>query len=225
MTKAIIRDNYMNFGGIKYFRSNADEIELGSYGEKRTPLFGANYLEVYKNLPFNKLKVDDAQIVEIDFTRSSESDFTIKGGLKIAGADVSLSGTQTYNQLRSGELALMKLSVKRGDMVDAINASPRARDKIDDLGNDVRVCHQVFVVMEANLARSFSSSTNFDVSGEKGDIHIEVSGGHSRSGSTEVTLHEGTVFAYLMLQLEWDKKSKRKRTKVVNAKDDQWSFG
>ena len=38
MATATIKDNHLNFNGVNYFRGHAEEIELGCYGEKRTPL-------------------------------------------------------------------------------------------------------------------------------------------------------------------------------------------
>jgi hypothetical protein len=224
MATATIRDNHILYNGVRYFRANSEEVELGSYGEKRTPLFGANYLEVYKNLPFEKLEVEDAVIAGIDFSHTTEHDFSAKGNLEVLGISGKVSAGQTYSKLRSGELSLLKLSVKRGAMVDAINASPNARETIDSLGNDARVAHQIFVVMEAKLAEQMASATRFGVSASKGDLTLELDGGVKSSGTTTVTLSEGSTFAYLLLDLEWNHPSKKKRTKVVGAKDDQWGL-
>ena len=224
MATATVRDNHLLYNGICYFRANSEEVELGSYGEKRTPVFGANYLEIYKNLPFEKLQVEEAVIVGIDFSHTTEHDFSTKANLEIVGVSGKLSGSQTYSKLRSGELKLVKLSVKRGDMVDAINAAPDVRSKLDSLGNDARVAHQIFVVVEAKLAEEMASSTGFGVSATKGDITLELNGNAKSSGHSKVTLSEGSTFAYLLLEPLWDHPSKNKRTKVVNAKDDQWGL-
>ncbi len=224
MAMAKVRDSHLTYNGIRYFRANSEEIELGSYGEKRTPIFGTNYLEVYKNIPFGKLEVEDVVTVDIDYSTTSESDLSVGGSFKVLGVGGSGKVGNIYGKLRSGELSLVKFSVKRGDMVDAINASPRARDKIDDLGNDARVAHQIFVVMDAKLAESMTSTTNFDVSVDKGDINVSVAGSVSKGGKTSVTLSEKSTLAYLLLSLVWDSKSKKKRTKIKSAKDDQWSF-
>jgi hypothetical protein len=224
MATATVRDNHLLYNGIRYFRANSEEVELGSYGEKRTPLFGANYLEIYKNLPFEKLDVEEAVIVDIDFTHTTEHDFSAKGSLEIVGIGAKLSAGQTYSKLRSGELKLVKFSVKRGDVVDAINASPNARTQLDTLGNDARIAHQIFVVMEAKLAEKTASATDFGVSASKGDIQLELKGGVKSSGDSTVILSEGSTFAYLLLEPVWDSASKKKRQKVVSGKDDQWGL-
>lgn len=225
MAAALIRDNYLAYNGIKYFRANSEEVELGAYGEKRVRMFGANYLEVYKNIAFAKLDVDEAVIVDIDFNSTRSSDIEISGNFKVLGANGSVGVGNVYNKLQSSELRLVKFSVQRGDMVDAINASPRVRDKIDDLGFDARIAHQVFVVMEATLAETMHNATNFQVGATSGDVTIEAKGKVARGRESKVVLSEGSTFAYLLLRMEWDHRSRRRRTEVVNASDDQWSVG
>jgi hypothetical protein len=65
-TKVVIKPNHFTYNGIAYFRGNADTVRLGAYGEKRTPLTKANYLEVKGMVPAPKLDAIAATVVDID---------------------------------------------------------------------------------------------------------------------------------------------------------------
>jgi hypothetical protein len=221
MALAVVRDNHLNFNGIQYFRGNSSEVDLGSYGEKRAPAFGANYLEVYRNIPPRKLKIKEVSEVEIDFDRSTQAD--IEGGFTM-GDVIGASSGNIYSRMSSGELKLVKFSVSIADMVDAANESPRALEHLIDMGNGARIAHQIFVVMEASLARSMSVGKTFDVKVTAGDIEVSAEGDIKINRNTSVTLAEGTTFAYLLLNPEWDHKRKSKRTRIVGARDDQWGL-
>ena len=69
-----IKESHMKYNGMKYFRANSENVQIGSTGRKLTPVFGINSIEVHDHLPQNKLHVKSAAIVEIDFTKSSEKD-------------------------------------------------------------------------------------------------------------------------------------------------------
>ena len=46
MPNVVVKENHLTFGGVAYFRGHAEDVEIGSIGEKRTPLTKQNYLEV-----------------------------------------------------------------------------------------------------------------------------------------------------------------------------------
>jgi hypothetical protein len=224
MPNTIIRDSHLNFNGIKYFRGNADEIELGSYGKKREPVFGMNYLEVTKNFPPAKLKIKDAVIVDIDASSLHEADLSVGANFKILGASGAVKASGLLSKFKSAEVKLVKISVNGGDVVDAVNASPNILQAIDDLGDNARFAHQIFIVAEAKLAQTLTSSGSLSASAEKGDVKIEIAGGGKGSSTTSVVLGEGTTFAYLLLKFKWDNLKKSKRTHITSASDDQWGL-
>ena len=67
MSLVVIKDNHIKFMGTKYFVANAQTISIGSCGEKATPLFGQNKLEVKTHIPVPKLdgkiKIDRKSVV------------------------------------------------------------------------------------------------------------------------------------------------------------------
>jgi hypothetical protein len=116
MVKAVVRDNHLNFGGVTYFRGNSEEIELGAYGEKRTPLTKMNYLERKGRIPIPKIAKARSTIVEIDSSRTTKSAFNTAISAIIQGVPVKLTGDAAFERLKDEELKLVKFSVSVPDM-------------------------------------------------------------------------------------------------------------
>jgi hypothetical protein len=219
-----VHENHLTFGGVAYFRGHAEEVEIGSIGEKRTPLTKQNYLEVKDHIPVPKIGVAKATAVEIDFTKTTKTAFNTVVSAIIKGVPVKLNGDATFDKLRSGELKLVKFSVETSDMVKAANDAPRALDELIGWGNDARIAHEVFVVMDASLSNVFDNDIRVDLSAGVKGMKAKVGVGTSGAGSTEVELSQGTCFAYLLARIDWDAKQKKNQTRIVDLDDDQWSL-
>jgi hypothetical protein len=131
------------------------------------------------------------------------------------------SAKTAYQDLKSQKLRLVKLQVNNEDIKDAANQSPKVIDDLIQYGNDARIAHQVFVVMEAELAKSFTASTSFDISVNAGIIKVTGEGQVGSSGQTSVTVSKGSVFAYGMVKLDWDANRAKNKTTIVKVTDDQ----
>ena len=214
----VVHNNHLTFNGIQYFRGGAESVFIGSFGEKKTPLFGQNYLQVQSDIPASKLVVNSVTTVDVDFTKSSAGD--IKVGLNVAGG---YSGTVdgAFNDLKSGKLKLVKFEMRLADVQSAVNALPDVRSKLAGYGNDARVAHQMFVVMQATMAQTFSNSGHFTFNKTGGKLEVSASGGASSSGTTNLTLSPGTTYAYLLCKATWNKA----RTEATKFDDDQWGMG
>lgn len=221
MALAIVKDNHLHFNGENYFRGGSEDVELGSYGEKKKPLTQTNHLEVQARIPAEKLKIKEVAEIEIDFEKSSKGDL-----LANISAAVVFKGKQNtaWEDLRSGKLKLVKFVVENEKMKDAINDSPKALERLIDYGDDARVAHQIFTVLEAEEAREFTSSKSFDISVSAGAIKVAVDGGGSSSGTTSVTLSKGMCFAYLLGKFDWDANQKKNKTRITKITDDHWSL-
>lgn len=216
--KVIVKDSHLNFGGVTYFRGHAEEIQLGSYGEKRTPLTKMNYLEAKGRIDGAKMKKANAMVVSIDSTQSKKGDFTGNVNAIIKGVPVSLSGGSAYDKLVKEELKLLKISVMTEDMKHAINNSPVVRDNLDKYGRDARVAHQVFMIIDAEMSTVFSRDSSVELSAGAGPVKATVGGTFGSAGSTTVEISPGTCFAYLLAKIDW------KKDQVEDLDDDQWSF-
>lgn len=219
MANAKVKANHLHYNGKNYFRVGSEDVQLVSYGEKKSPITQGNYLEVQDRLPIPKIKVRKATVVDIDFSKSTKAD--VLANVNVAGVFGASSG-KAYESLKEGRLKLVKLIVENEDVESAINKSPKARNNLIDYGNDARVAHQIFVVLEATLAKKFAASKTFDVSVKAGVVNVSVNGGVGASGQTSVSLSKGSTFAYGLAKLDWDAKQKKNKTKVTKVTDDQW---
>lgn len=224
MANVVVAENRLTFGGVSYFRGHAEEVEIGSIGEKRTPLTKMNYLEVKDRIPVPKINVARSTVTEIDFAKTTKASFGATVAAIIKGVPVKFSGGATFDKLRSGELKLVKFSVTTEDMKKAANAAPKALENLIEWGNDARIAHQVFIVMEATLATLFDNNVTVELSAGVSGMEATVNGGSSASGGTKVRIAPGTGFAYLLAKIDWDAKQKKNQTKIVDLDDDQWSF-
>ena len=214
MARVVVQSNHLTYDGKQYFCGGAEDVLLGSYGEKKTPLTKQNYLEVQGTIPAAKLKVRSATECTIDFANSNTF-------------SVSHSGTASVDFGSTGHLRLVKFIVENGDMERAIEDLPNTLDKLRSFGKDARICHEVFVVMEASLADALTASGSLTLSGSAGIEGLKISGTQTVSGAktrtTTVTMSRRTTFAYLLLKINWNH-SGLKKTDIDKLTDDQWSL-
>lgn len=223
MSLVSIKDNHIKFMGTNYFVANAQTVSIGSYGEKATPVFGQNKLEVKARIPAPKLdgKIRIAGPFDIDVAQSSRSDFIKAGGASITVIGFSGSQNDIYEELTRKRLKLVQLFVEEEAMRKAANDSPRALENLDSYGGDARIAHQLFVIMEASFATSFTSGSKSEVSANAlGIITITTSGGSTVRGKDTLTLAPGTGLAYLLLKLDWNKG----KTRIDKTIVDEWGI-
>jgi len=232
MANVVVKSNHLTFGGKQYFRGGAEDVLLGSFGEKKTPLTKQNYLEVQGTIPASKLKVRSATECTIDFTNSDTFAVSHSGVAEgvIDGVPVkaSVSGNASVDFGSKGHLRLVKLIVENGDMEQAVEALPPTLDTLRSFGSDARICHEVFVVMEASLAESLAASGSLTLSGSAGIEGLKISGTQTvaagKTRTTTVTMSKGTTFAYLLLKIDWNHAG-LKKTDIEKLTDDQFSLG
>ncbi|MEM7126607.1 MAG: hypothetical protein AAF702_09795 [Chloroflexota bacterium] len=224
MANVKVAENHLTYGGVAYFRANAEEIRIGSIGEKRTPITKQNYLEVKDQIPAPKIDKVRSTIVEINQKSISKS--ALEAGIFaiIQGIPVRLNGSNARKKLESYELKLVKFSVPINQMITAVNNSPKRLNKLVDYGKDARIVHQVFVVLEAEIAQKFHNETDVKLAIGAHGLEGQVTGSGSTSRTTKVRLEPGTCFAYLLAKIDWNANLKKNKTKVVDLDDDQWSF-
>lgn len=225
MANVSVKDNHLTFGGLAYFRGHAEEVEIGSIGEKRTPLSKQNYLEVKDHIPVPKIAVAKATVMDIDFTSTAKSAFNTAVSAIVKGVPVKFDGDTTFDKLRAGDLKLVKFSVANNDMKKAANESQQRLRDLIEWGDDARIAHQVFIVADATLANQVGGNSTVNLSAGVKGIEVQLGGSHASSSTTTVQLSKGTCFAYLLAKIDWDAKQKKDKTRIVDLDDDQWSFG
>lgn len=195
MANVKIKDNHLTYNGKRYFRGGAEDVMLGSWGKKRTPVSSMNYLEVYGRLKPSKLKGVKATPVQINWSGTSTSSITANlNARNVFGVDASTA----VQKLRNEELVLVKFSVPMQRMKNALNASNTVRGNLKDAGARGRVVHQVFAVVDGTITSGMSSNSTVDVNGRRNGIEIAVGGSFGGNNSATVTLAPGCIYAYLL---------------------------
>jgi hypothetical protein len=204
-----ITDSKFVYSGKSYFRGGCEDINLVSFGEKKTPLGKAPYLYVSGTVTAQKLgkvKVDVSGPYAIEWEKFSDSDVNV--GIKyltVAGGQVGFS----RNAAASANLVLMKLSLVSTPLETLLNKyADVARNFLKEEGNDGRIVSDMWVVMEAQLASKVTTGGSVSVSAPLGTsgFTLEVGGSTSSTTSTKVQIPEKTCFAYLLAKVKkWDK--------------------
>ena len=215
----VIKDNHLQFDGIKFFRGNANNVQLGSAGEKKTPSTQENYLMVEENIPVKKMDVNKVTVLALNGARLSGAD--VDASLDIDGVG-TLSAEAVATRLKEQTLKLVKIDVLPREIVGAANDSPRVLDALIRSGRGGRIAHQVITVMEAATAETVRRGVSFSLEPTDGGPSLKV-----RLGSTDVTnvrINSGATFAYLLLKPKWDANQQKNWKKIEDWEDDQWSL-
>jgi hypothetical protein len=221
MAEILVKENHLHFGGRNYFRVGAESVKIMSYGEKRSPLTKGNYLDVYSQIPIGKSKIKNVTVLDDKFAQTTEKNLfaNIRVPLVFNGKEKT-----ALKDLLEGRLKLAKLEVSVEDLEAAANDSPKAIDKLIDFGDDARIVGALFVVMEAEMAESFDSSTSIETSVVVEGIKITTGFTGSSSGKHSFTISDGSCFAYGMRKLKWDANQKKNKTRIVDTEDDYWGL-
>lgn len=214
------------YGGKRYFRAGSEDLELVSFGQKKTPLTQANYLAkegTVSTSNLSQVKVDVAGPFTIDWSKYGSSD--VNAGisyLKLVGG----KGAFNHNVAKSAHLQLVKFGLGEAQLKALLNHHANvARHALDEEGNDGRIVSAVWVVMEAELASQVSSagSVNVSVPIANSGFVVDLGGGGSSTSTSNVTIPPGTTFAYLLHKVKKWEKSHGERL-VEDMEDDQQSL-
>jgi hypothetical protein len=214
-----VSENHFTYGGISYFRGHAENIKLGSFGEKKTPLTKMNYLEVKDHIPAEKIGTAEVIEVDVDFTQIKQAGFNLNVSATSQGIPVSAATALHSNKASESELSLLKFSIEANDMMRVVNGLSDQREQLKRWGGKARIAHQVFVVVEATLATKFAAAGKVDLMVGKDSLGAALGGSHSTHSTSVVSLSKGTCFAYLLAKLEW------KNDMIHELHNDQWGLG
>lgn len=214
-----ITDGKFVYNGVSYFRGKAENVNLASYGEKKTPIGKTNYLAVQNQV--NRDKLDE---ITIKFSGPYSIDWS-----KFSNADVDISikyltnagGTAGFSRsaAKSADLKLVKMAIDEGPLKTLLNKHAQgARNYLADEGGDGRIVSEVWIAMEGKIASDVTTCGS--VSGKAGADGIEVAIDTKlcKRAKSTVTLPANTTFAYMLHKV---KKWNKGKTKVEDLEDDQ----
>lgn len=213
MAEAIIKKDHLSFDGKSYFCVGAEDVQIGAYGLKRKDRFHfprmkkGDHIEIHSIFDFKGLKPRQVVVCDIDYEKSSKFSFAGGGEVQVNGLPVSVKGDAkgAKHKLQQDKLKLMKLVLDIKEVSDQLNDDKDALIDLLKVGQDARVVHQIFVVLEATLASSFSGNgaVNIHAGTTVDSVKVGASGSGSAShdGKSQLTLDKGDVFSYSMLRL------------------------
>ena len=209
-----ITESKFTYNGMGYFRNNAHNLVLGTWGKKKSPIVGPHYVQDEGRIPAQHMEVRKATSVTIDFSKTSQTDI---------GADIVVPGfgklgpAALLERGRNGHLALVKFEVE--NLVAAINTSPVALEGLRN-SDEPRVVGGIWLVVSAEIARTVSNSGSLSLAGIVNGVAIK---GDVTSGSSSEVICEiepGSAFAYMLFEPKWAEHMKRNRTRVIRCEDD-----
>lgn len=199
MKTAKIKNKAFIFNNIRYFTTQAENIRLAAYGEKIRRMPGVSYILVERAMKLDGVEIDKVDAITFDFRSVRKGD--LEFGVPLKSADMS-AGVE-YEDFRSRNVALLKLSLKVGILKDIFHAdTSEAKQALEVLRQlrYPRIVNHVFVVVSAELANRLNTRGDLSAATTKGgiDLFTKLSGELQSESSME--LSKGTVLAYGMLR-------------------------
>ena len=199
MKTAKIKNRAFIFNNMRYFTTQAENISLAAYGEKIRRITGISYILVERVLKLDGVEIDRVDAITFDFRSVRKGD--LEFGVPLKAAD--LSGGVAYEDFRSRNVVLLKLSLKAGILKDILHAdTPDARKAMDHLKTtrNARVVNHVFVVVSAALASRLDARGDLNAASRTGGIELYTKVGGAVQSESSMELSKGTVLAYGLLR-------------------------
>lgn len=220
-----IKEHSFEFNSVKYFRDNAHNVEMASFGEKKDPVGVKAQLDVEDTVM--AIILDDYvkfnTTATINWNETSKADLETGAVLKFFGIGADTAQSFGYEKGKDGKLELMSFAIDEGPLKDMLNKKAGdARNFLTKEGSDGRIVSEVWIVVEAELSEHFKTygSSSLAVKALGGSLSITASGG--KRGSQTVTLSKGTTFAYRLSKVKkWN--SGKTRIEDMEIDNKGWS--
>lgn len=208
-----ITEHYFKFGTVKYFRGKAENVVLGSYGEKADPIGASAQLNVQNRIKVEHLtgKVQIVPPVALDWAKVSVADAAFGGAIRYYVLNHQLGYSLTLAKAKAAQLKLVKLFINEGPLRGVLNnGADGARKYLADEGGDGRVVSETWVVVDGALGEQFGTAASVVLApaatvGPLGmALDLRLEGG--KYGTQTLALGAGSTFAYLMHEVtKWNK--------------------
>ena len=215
-----ITEHYFEFGGMKYFRENAHNVEMCSYGEKKDPIGPKGYLDVQNKVQAEHLegRVKFNTRTGINWNETTKAEVEAEGVFKFFSLGKAAAVNGSHEKAKEAKLELLSFAIDEGPLKTMLNKDASgARNYLAEEGNDGRIVSEVWIVVDAELGQHFATygSASASVQAAGSSVNVTVSGG--KHGSQTVTLSRGTTFAYKLHKVkDWNKG----KTQIENLEAD-----
>ncbi len=221
----MITKHKFKYNTIGYFRGNAHEIVMATFGKKHDPIGAKAYVEPEGQINRRYLNghVKMGTIADINWSRENRADVEVNGNFNIYGVNGQVNASGDLRDADSVDAKLAYFYIYPNQVENILNNEARvARTFLADEGKDGRVVTGIWVVLEATLASEFEAkgSTSLSASALGQNLSITVGGGTKSAQS--ITVSPGSTFAYSLHKV---KKWNRGKTRVEDLEDDKKGMG
>lgn len=220
-----IRDNYVSYGGNKYFRRGAERIELCSHGRKQTPMIGANYMSVSAKIARHHLEdvaINVGDPIEVNWSEVTQDELDQWGSLSFFGINAEAAEGFDLRTAQRQNLKLMCIWINETPLINCLNRDANAvRNDMADEGKDARIVSSILVATDTLLANHFASHSSSPLTVSAFDSELGITAGTGRLGSKTIRLAEGTTFAYGLHKVRrWSKRKEQ----IEELADDWFAY-
>jgi hypothetical protein len=192
-----ITDNYFEYGNMKYFRRNAQNLRIGTFGEKKDSVTAAGYVDAQGNVKPEHLasRVQRKSSVGFDWSKTSKAAAEANGPLKVFGIDSDVAVSLSYEKVKSGKYRLISFGMDENPLKNMLNRDANvARNYLADEGNDGRIVSEVWLVADVELTESFDTAGSVTFAANGDGLKVTASGG--RNGTQTIHMTPNATFAY-----------------------------
>lgn len=183
----------------RYFRSGAEKLSLGTYGNKEVGALKANNLFPYGTLEIASEKIQEVGPFNFDFSNTSKVEAAFDANTLAAEGKLELS----YENVKSGSLVFVQFSIEAGNLINTINKDTQALHFLKAFKRP-RIVNTIFVVISAELARNLSKAGSFSIKSNKNLVEITAKINGAQSKEEKIILPPKSTIAYGMVNPSWD---------------------
>ncbi len=215
-----VTESYFELGGRKYFRGNAQLLQMGTFGAKNGSFGGRAYLDPEANvLPaYLEGRVLAGTIAKIDWAQVSKTAVEVNGQLTYQGLDGAVEVGAGYEKIKTARLELANFYMLEAPLKEMLNTvADGARKGLAKEGADGRIVTEVWVGLTIELAEHFRSyaAGTLSVKAKDGALQATATGG--KHGAQSIQFLPGTCFAYKLHKVkDW----KNGKTFIANMEAD-----
>ena len=219
MADAVIKKNHMKVNGLRYYKANAHNVTLGDWGDKKTPVTQANYLEQKGSF---KSAVKAVTVSRFKMSQAGATQANVIGNVKVPALGLGLSGNDLFKKLKSGQYEFMEIAI-RNKVQKFRNDANKQKGKINQLkqSDKHRIVSSIIVVISGSEAQKMGLSHQGKFNGTWNGVKLVVQSDVKSVSARTYTPGAGNVYAYMLDKITWDQKKKSKRKKIMDLDHDQ----
>lgn len=218
-----IKKNSVTLGGKKFFRYSAQEVSLGDWGRKRSPVVGKRGLDRVDSLrPALKGNVKKSGLYTAK--NVSKSSLNVKGSFSVPTDAWGLEGDDFFELVKEKRCKFREVHVENlSKLAKEINEKKRWINAMKE-HNDARVVTSAIYVTECQLTQEMIARHQGKFNGLLKGQKLEIVSDAALEKSDVIEIPSRAVIAYALHAPKWDKKQKKNRTKIVSWTPDKKGF-